>query len=193
MLRRHFTVSLLARRRLNRFIAHRAHNLAYFKTCILGLRAGRVRAVLTGFAIITANNYNGVCSAASGPIITANSNVTVYRHTGTVARGVRFVRFRPAALCGPNRGPGFLVARTVHNFKTVLHLPNNRRFVSGCRPVGSLTPHSIITHTVCHRVAGQKSSFICLSIARGSPSTVHDRFPGVCRGYLSVNVSVAGS
>lgn len=150
-------------------------------------------AFLSGMAIVTANNYRTICHGAAGPLVTANSNVTVICHTGKTIGGVRFVRFRPATLFRPKSHPYFLVARTVHKCNNILHALSKGRFVRGCSGHLSLTPHSVMTHTVSGRVGLQNRSRICLSIARGSPRRAGGRFPGVCGGYLDVNVSVAGS
>lgn len=192
MVRGRFTIRVLARRRLKIAIAHRAPSVGYCNTCVLSPGAKGMSACLTGMALVTANKMKTICRAAAGPLMTAKSNVTVMCHTGKAIGSVRFMRFRPATLCRPNSHPSFLVARTVHNCNTMLHAVSNGRFVRGCSPHLSLTPHSVMTHTVSGRVGGQNSSRICLSIARGSPRRAQGRFPGVCRGYLDLNVSVAG-
>lgn len=184
---------VVARRRLKVVIAHRAPNVGYFNTCMLGRGAKRISAFLSGMAMVTANKYRTMCHGAAGPLMTAKSNVTVICHTGKTMGSVRFVRFRPATLFRPKSHPDFLVARTVHNCNTILGGRDNRRFVRGCSPHLSLTPHSVMTHTVSGRVGRHNRSRMCLSIARGSPRRAGGRFPGVCGGYLDLNVSVAGS
>lgn len=192
MLASRCTIRVVARRRRKVVIAHRAPNVGYCNTCILGRTANRISAFLSGIAVVTANNYRTICHRAAGPLITAKSNVTVICHTGKTIGSVRFVRFRPATLFRPKSHPSFLVARTVHNCNNILHAGSKGRFVRGCSPQLSLTPHSVITHTVSGRVGRHNRSRICLSIARGSPRRAGGRFPGVCGGYLDVNVSVAG-
>lgn len=191
IVRGRFTVRVLARRRLKMAIAHRAPSVGYCKTCVLSPGAKGISACLTGIALVTANKMKTICRAAAGPLMTANSNVTVMCQTGKAMGSVRFMRFRPATLCRPNSHPSFLVARTVEKCNNMLHAVSKGRFVRGCSPHLSLTPHSVMTHTVSGRVGGHKSSRICLSMARGSPRRAGGRFPGVCRGYLDLKVSVA--